>query len=77
VVTAKGVAQWTRALVRTATGSADRSKFVRTTKAKKIRIKLDCKMPYELDGGDEKPVDRLKIRVEPAAVTIAVPEEES
>ena len=69
VVTAKGIAQWTRALVRTAAGSADQSKFVRTTKARKIRVKLDRKMPYELDGGDEKPVDRLKFRVEPAAVT--------
>jgi diacylglycerol kinase (ATP) len=77
VVTAKGVTQWTRALVRTAVGSADRSKFVRTTKAKKIRIKLDRKVPYELDGGDEKPVARLKIRVEPAAVTICVPEGKS
>ena len=75
VVTAKGIAQWTRALVRTAVGSADRSKFVRTTKARKIRVKLDRKMPYELDGGDEKPVDRLKIRVEPAAITVCVPEE--
>jgi YegS/Rv2252/BmrU family lipid kinase len=74
VVTAKGVTQWTRALVRTAVGSADRSKFVQTTKAKKIRIELDRKMPYELDGGDEKAVDRLKIRVEPAAVTICVAE---
>jgi YegS/Rv2252/BmrU family lipid kinase len=75
VITAKGITQWTRTLVRTAVGSADRSKFVQTTKAKKIKIKLDRKMPYELDGGDEKPVDRLKIRVEPAAVTICVPEE--
>jgi diacylglycerol kinase (ATP) len=77
VVTADGVTQWARALVRTAVGSADRSKFVRTTKAKKIRIKLDRKVPYELDGGDEKPVARLKIRVEPAAVTICVPEGKS
>jgi YegS/Rv2252/BmrU family lipid kinase len=75
VITAQGITQWTRALVRTAVGSADRSKFVQTTKAKKIKIKLDRKMPYELDGGDEKPVDRLKIQVEPAAVTICVPEE--
>ena len=57
MITAKGVTQWTRALVRTAVGSADRSKFVQTTKAKKIDIKLDRKMPYELDGGDEKPVE--------------------
>jgi diacylglycerol kinase (ATP) len=77
VVTAKGVTQWTRVFVRTAVGSADRSKFIRTTKAKKIRIKLDRKVPYELDGGDEQPVERLKIRVEPAAVTICVPEEQS
>ncbi len=75
VITAKGVTQWTRTLVRTAVGSADRSKFVQTTKAKKIRVTLDRTMPYELDGGDEKPVDRLKIRIEPAAVTICVPEE--
>jgi diacylglycerol kinase (ATP) len=75
VITAKGVTQWMRALARTAVGSADNSKFVQTTKAKKIKIKLDRKMPYELDGGDEKPVDRLKIRIEPAAVTICVPEE--
>ncbi len=75
VITAEGVTQWTRALVRTAVGSADRSKFVQTTKAGKIKIKLDRKMPYELDGGDEKPVRKLKIKVEPAAVTICVPEE--
>jgi YegS/Rv2252/BmrU family lipid kinase len=77
VVTANGVTQWVRALARTAVGTADQSKFVRTTKARRIKVKLDRKMPYELDGGDEKPVDRLKIRVEPAAVTICVPEEAS
>jgi diacylglycerol kinase (ATP) len=75
VVTAKGVTQWTRALVRTAVGSADRSSFVQTTKAKKIRVRLDRKMPYELDGGDHPAVRELKIRVEPAAVTVCVPEE--
>jgi YegS/Rv2252/BmrU family lipid kinase len=76
VVTAKGVVQWTRTLVRTAVGSADRSKFVRTTKARRIRVELDQKMPYELDGGDKKPAKRLKIKVQPAAVTVCVPEEE-
>jgi YegS/Rv2252/BmrU family lipid kinase len=75
VVTAKGVAQWTRALVRTAVASADKSPFVQTTKAKKIRIRLDRRIPYELDGGDQPAVRELKIRVEPAAVTVCVPEE--
>ncbi|MDQ1430636.1 MAG: diacylglycerol kinase [Actinomycetota bacterium] len=75
VVTAKGVTQWTRALVRTAVGSTDKSPFVQTTKAKKIRIRLDHKLPYELDGGDQPAARELKIRVEPAAVTVCVPEE--
>jgi YegS/Rv2252/BmrU family lipid kinase len=74
VVTAKGALQWLRALARTAVGSADRSKFVRTTKARKIRVRLDRKLPYELDGGDKKPKKQLKIDVQPAAVSICVPE---
>jgi diacylglycerol kinase (ATP) len=74
VVTAQGLTQWTRALVRTAVGSADRSPFVQTTKAKKIKLKLDRKVLYELDGGDQSEVDRIKIRVEPQAVTFCVPE---
>jgi YegS/Rv2252/BmrU family lipid kinase len=76
VVTAKGALQWLRALARTAVGSADDSKFVRTTKAGKIRVRLDRKLPYELDGGDKKPTKQLKIRVQPAAVTVCVPERE-
>jgi YegS/Rv2252/BmrU family lipid kinase len=77
VVTAEGALQWLRTLARTAWSSADRSKFVRTTKARKIRVQLDRKMPYELDGGDKKPRKRLKIDVQPAAVTVCVPEEAS
>jgi YegS/Rv2252/BmrU family lipid kinase len=75
VVTAKGAVQWLRALARTAVGSADKSKFVRTTKARKIRVRLDRKLPYELDGGDKKPKKQLKIKVQRAAVTVCVPEE--
>jgi diacylglycerol kinase (ATP) len=74
VVTAKGAVQWLRALARTAVSSADRSKFVRTTKARTIRVRLDHKIPYELDGGDKKPKKRLDIDVQPGAVTVCVPE---
>jgi diacylglycerol kinase (ATP) len=76
VVTADGVTQWTRALARTATGRAERSPFVSSTRAQRVKIRLDRKVPYELDGGAEKATDRLKIRVEPAAVTLCVPEPE-
>jgi diacylglycerol kinase family enzyme len=74
VVTAKGAIQWTRMLVRTATGSASRSRFVRTTEAEKIRIKLGRKVPYEVDGGPRRPTNRIEVCVEPAAVTLCVPE---
>ena len=33
-------------------------------------------MPYQLDGGDRKPTKKLKIKVKPEAITVAVPEEE-
>ena len=49
VITAKGVTQWTRALVRTAVGSADRSKFVQTTKAQE-------------DPDQARPQDALRAR---------------
>jgi diacylglycerol kinase family enzyme len=74
VVTAKGAVQWLRALARTAVSSADRSPFVRTTKARTIRVRLDRKVPYELDGGDRKAKKQLKVDVRPAAVTICVPD---
>jgi diacylglycerol kinase (ATP) len=74
VITAKGPVQWTRALARTALGKAATSPFVVTTGAHKIRIKLDRAVRYELDGGDRGDVRRIRIDVEPAAVTVCVPE---
>jgi len=76
VVTAHGITQWARALVRTAAGAADRSPFVETTQARTIKVKLDRPVPYELDGGAKRATDRLKIRIEPAAVTVCVPPRE-
>jgi diacylglycerol kinase (ATP) len=40
-----------------------------------VRIKLDRKVPYEIDGGDRKKVRKLRIEVEPEAVQICVPAE--
>ena len=75
VVTADGALQWARVLTRLATGSSKRSPLVRTTAGATIDVRLACALPYELDGGDRKPTRRLRVSVEPAAVTIAVPEE--
>ena len=73
VVNAVGVADWARTLARTAVGQAERSPFVHTTSARKIRVKLDRKVLYELDGGDRSRVSSFKVEVEPKAVTICVP----
>jgi YegS/Rv2252/BmrU family lipid kinase len=75
VITAKGWLQWTRALARTAVGHAADSPFVSTTTARTIRVRLDRKVRYELDGGDRGTTDRIRVAVEPGAITICVPEE--
>ena len=77
VVTAKGAMQWARALARTATKSPEQSPYVELTSGKKISIRLDKPMLYELDGGDRKRADRIRIRVEPGAATFCVPDEEA
>ena len=43
------------------------------TKARKVKVKLDRKVRYELDGGDRSKVTSFKVDVEPGAVTVCVP----
>jgi hypothetical protein len=38
-----------------------------------VRVKLDRKVRYELDGGDRKKVKSFKVDVEPGAITVCVP----
>jgi YegS/Rv2252/BmrU family lipid kinase len=73
VVNAEGVADWVRTLARTAVGHADRSPLVRATSAKKIKVELDRKVLYEVDGGARMKVKSFTIKVEPKAVTVCVP----
>ncbi|MGN6679627.1 MAG: diacylglycerol/lipid kinase family protein [Streptosporangiaceae bacterium] len=73
LVTADNPAQWARTFGRLAAGSPERSPFVKVTRGRKVRIKLNKKVPYELDGGDRKKTKKLRIKVHPASVTICVP----
>jgi diacylglycerol kinase (ATP) len=72
VVNADGITDWVRTLARTALGHADRSPLVRATSARKIKVKLDRKVLYEVDGGDRVKVKSFKIKVEPTAVAVCV-----
>jgi diacylglycerol kinase family enzyme len=65
--------QIARAAARTATGDTHKSPFIRITKARKLSVKLDRKVRYELYGGDRKKVKKFKVKVEPGAVTVCVP----
>jgi diacylglycerol kinase (ATP) len=76
VVTAEGLLQWTRTLVRTAVGDPNRSPFVRSTKAKIVKVKLDRKVRYQLDGGDRSKVSSFKVKVEAGALRVRVPRRE-
>jgi diacylglycerol kinase (ATP) len=73
VLTSEGPVQTVRAVARTAFGSAQKSPFVRVTKARSVRVKLDRKVPYELDGGDRTEVKSFKVDVEPGAIAVCVP----
>jgi len=73
VVTAEGVVEWIRMLTRVTLGKADTSPFVQTTRVSSIKVKLDRKVLYELDGGDRTRVKSFKVAVEPAAIEVRVP----
>jgi diacylglycerol kinase (ATP) len=73
VVTATNLLEWSRVLFRTARSQPADSPFVRVVPARSVRVRFDRPVPYELDGGDRPPTDRLKIDVEPLAVSVCVP----
>ncbi|MFL5872703.1 MAG: diacylglycerol/lipid kinase family protein [Solirubrobacterales bacterium] len=73
VLTSEGPVELARATARTALGKTEKSPFVRVTQARKVRVKLDRKVHYELDGGDRKKVKSFKVDVEPGAITVCVP----
>jgi YegS/Rv2252/BmrU family lipid kinase len=74
VITAAGWLDWTRTLGKAAVGRAETSPFVETATARKIDVRLDTKMRYELDGGDRSKSKRLRFRVHPGAITVCAPE---
>jgi len=66
-----------RTFARTAVGQAERSPLVQATTAKKIKVKLNRKVLYEVDGSDREKVRSFTVKVQPAAITICLPREES
>jgi diacylglycerol kinase (ATP) len=73
VVTASGMVAWMRLLGRAVVGSAASSPLAQTTKAHRVKITLDRKVRYELDGGDRTKVREIKAKAKSQAITICVP----
>jgi diacylglycerol kinase (ATP) len=74
LVTAKGLVDWARTAGKTALGQPETSPFVETITGRRIDVKLKDPMVYELDGGERKATKRLKIEVDPEALTVCVPQ---
>ena len=74
VVTAKGAVDWLRVLSRIVARDPERSPLVTMTQGRKISVRLEGAMRYELDGGARGETERLRARIEPGAISICVPE---
>jgi len=75
VSNAEGLGEWARTMAHTVIGSATKSPFVQATKVERVVVELDRKVPYEIDGGERGTVKRLKVKIEPQAITVRVPRE--
>jgi len=62
---------------RSVIGDAAASPFVETTTGRAFDVRLSKAVPYEIDGGVRKKTKRLKVKVEPGAITVCVPREEA
>ena len=76
VITADSLLDWSRALSRTAIGQAARSPFVEITQGRRIDIRTDRSLLYEIDGGERDKIKKLKVRTKPGAIRVKVPAEE-
>jgi diacylglycerol kinase (ATP) len=73
VVTARNPVEWARTLGRVALGTTEKSPFVEATRGRKVKIRFDRQLPYELDGGARPAVTKLRIKVRPSSIKICVP----
>jgi diacylglycerol kinase family enzyme len=74
VVTAHGKMDWLRVLGRIVTHDPESSPMVKLTRGRKATVRFDSPLRYELDGGARSKADKLRVRIEPGAISVCVPE---
>jgi YegS/Rv2252/BmrU family lipid kinase len=73
VLTADRRRDWLRVGARALVGRIDSSPFVEITQATTATIRLERKLPWQLDGGDRSPAKKFEVSVLPGRQTICVP----
>ena len=73
IVTAQGPLDWSRLLARAVVGSAQQSPFARTTRARRVKVVLDRKVRFELDGGERTKVRKVKAKAKARALQVCLP----
>ena len=73
VLSAQRWSDWLRVGVRAVLGRIESSPLVQITPATKATIRLDRKMPWEVDGGTRQPTKTFTVSVLPGRVPILVP----
>ena len=73
VVTALNPFQWARTFGRPALGHPGESPFAKVTQGKKVTIRFEQKVHFELDGGVRPASRKLRIKARPRSVTVCVP----
>jgi diacylglycerol kinase (ATP) len=72
VLTATGLPKTVGTIASIAAGSAEDAAGARTAKAASVRVEMDRKVLYEVDGGDRSKVGSLQVDVEPSAIVVCV-----
>jgi diacylglycerol kinase family enzyme len=75
VASADGILQWGRTFARSTFSTTAKSPFVHMTKARRVDVKLDRKVLYELDGGDRAKRKKFRVEAEPTAISVCLPAE--
>ncbi len=75
VVSAEGRVQWARVMARVVgRGDAAQSPLIHATKARKVDVRFEEKVRFEIDGGARSKTRNLKVRVRPGALMVCVPQ---
>ena len=73
VLQAEKISDWMRMAGRQLTGNLERSPLFTTVSARRVDVRLQRSIAYELDGGARGRAKQFKVRVKPRSITICVP----